>query len=66
MVSSPKTRALLPDAKLLQLFDSLYRTRSVSRSAELLGQAQPTASIWLGRLRKELGDFSVRADVRGA
>lgn len=56
MVSSSKTRALLPDAKLLQLFNSLYRTRSVSRSAELLGQAQPTASIWLGRLRKELGD----------
>lgn len=44
------------DVRLLRLFDVLYRTRSVSRAAELLGQAQPTVSIWLGRLRRELGD----------
>lgn len=47
---------MLPDTKLLQLFDLLHRTRSVSRAAELLGQAQPTVSIWLARLRRELGD----------
>lgn len=44
------------DAKLLRLFDELYRTRSVSRAAEALGQSQPTVSIWLARLRKELRD----------
>lgn len=47
---------MLSDVKLLQLFDQLYRTRSVSRAAELLGQAQPTVSIWLGRLRQDMGD----------
>jgi DNA-binding transcriptional LysR family regulator len=56
MRSDLDAQATLLDAKLLQLFDLLYRTRSVSRAAEILGQAQPTASIWLGRLRKELGD----------
>ncbi|MNO87777.1 Nodulation protein D 2 [compost metagenome] len=46
----------LPDPKLLQLFDVLYHCRSVTRSAEQLGQSQPTVSIWLGRLREELND----------
>ena len=46
----------LPEPKLLQLFDTLYDTRSVTRSAELLGQSQPTISIWLGRLREQLHD----------
>ncbi|WP_137138316.1 LysR family transcriptional regulator [Pseudomonas asiatica] len=46
----------LPDPKLLQLFDVLYQCRSVTRSAEQLGQSQPTVSIWLGRLREELND----------
>ncbi|WP_309684575.1 LysR family transcriptional regulator [Polaromonas sp.] len=44
------------DIKLLRLLDQLYSTRSVTRSAEALGQSQPTVSIWLARLRKELGD----------
>ena len=44
------------DVKLVRLFDALYRTRSVSRAAEALGQSQPTVSIWLARLRKELRD----------
>jgi len=56
MVSNLGAPAALLDGKLLLLFDWLYRTRSVSRSAEAMGQAQPTASIWLARLRKELGD----------
>jgi DNA-binding transcriptional LysR family regulator len=46
----------LIDVKLLRLFDLLYSTRSVSRSAERLGQSQPTVSIWLGRLRRQLHD----------
>ncbi|WP_106854048.1 LysR family transcriptional regulator [Caballeronia novacaledonica] len=48
--------AELPDLKLLQLFDLLYDTRSVTRVAEQLGQSQPTISIWLGRLREFLQD----------
>jgi DNA-binding transcriptional LysR family regulator len=44
------------DPKLLRLLDLLHRTRSVTRAAELLGQSQPTVSIWLARLRKRLDD----------
>jgi DNA-binding transcriptional LysR family regulator len=46
----------LPEPKLLQLFDVLYSTRSVTRAAEQLGQSQPTVSIWLGKLRDQLRD----------
>jgi len=46
----------LPELKLLQLFDLLYETRSVTRVAEQLGQSQPTVSIWLNRLRAHLQD----------
>ncbi|MEY4767253.1 MAG: hypothetical protein RI907_3926, partial [Pseudomonadota bacterium] len=46
----------LPDLKLLQLFDVLYNTRSVTRAAEQLGQSQPTVSIWLAHLREHLRD----------
>jgi DNA-binding transcriptional LysR family regulator len=48
--------AALLEVKLLRLFDLLYTTRSVTRSAEQLGQSQPTVSIWLGKLRHELND----------
>jgi DNA-binding transcriptional LysR family regulator len=51
----PGTDAL-PELKLLRLFDVLYVTRSVTRAAEQLGQSQPTVSIWLARLREQLGD----------
>ena len=44
------------DVKWLRLFEQVYETRSVTRSAELLGQSQPTVSIWLGKLRERLGD----------
>jgi DNA-binding transcriptional LysR family regulator len=53
--TDPNDAALL-DAKLLRLFDVLYTTGSVTRSAELLGQSQPTISIWLARLRRDLRD----------
>ena len=46
----------LLDIKLLRLIDQLYATRSVTRAAEALGQSQPTISIWLARLRLQLGD----------
>jgi DNA-binding transcriptional LysR family regulator len=46
----------LPDLKLLQLFDLLYDARSVTRVSEIMGQSQPTISIWLGRLREYLQD----------
>ena len=46
----------LLDLKLLHLFQVLYDTRSVTRTAEQLGQSQPTISIALGRLRERLGD----------
>ena len=46
----------LIDVKLLQMFDLLYTTQSVTRTAEALRQSQPTVSIWLGRLRKQLRD----------
>jgi DNA-binding transcriptional LysR family regulator len=46
----------LLDTRQLRLLDLLHGTGSVTRTAELLGQTQPTVSIWLGRLRTQLGD----------
>lgn len=46
----------LLDIKLLRLLDQLYTTRSVTRAAQALGQSQPTISIWLAKLRQQLGD----------
>lgn len=46
----------LLDIRLLRLLDQLYATHSVTRAAEALGQSQPTVSIWLARLRKQLND----------
>jgi DNA-binding transcriptional LysR family regulator len=46
----------LLDLRQLQLFDLLYTTRSVTRTADLLEQSQPTVSIWLGKLRRQLRD----------
>ncbi len=44
------------DLKLLRLLDSLYATRSVTRTAEQIALSQPTVSIGLARLRKMLSD----------
>ncbi len=44
------------DVRWLRLFEQIHETRSVTRSAEALGQSQPTVSIWLGKLRERLGD----------
>ena len=46
----------LLDIRLLRMFELIYSTRSVTRAAEQLGQKQPTISIWLGKLRKQLDD----------
>lgn len=46
----------LLEPRLLTLFQVLYDTRSVTRTAGQLGQSQPTVSIALGRLRERLGD----------
>ncbi len=46
----------LLDVNLLLLFELIYDTHSVTRAAEQLGLAQPTVSIWLGKLRHQLGD----------
>ncbi|MGO3741217.1 LysR family transcriptional regulator [Kerstersia sp.] len=55
-LSAAPERDTLVEIKLLQLFDCLYETRSVTRTADQLGQSQPTISIWLGKLRQQLGD----------
>lgn len=50
------TPSEMVDTNLLRLFDLLYSTNSVTRSAELLGLSQPTVSIWLVKLRKQFND----------
>ena len=44
------------DLNLLRLFDAVYRTRNVSRAAELLDLTQPAASQGLTRLRTLIQD----------
>jgi DNA-binding transcriptional LysR family regulator len=48
--------ALPRDARMLVLFDEIYRTQSMTRAAERLEVSQPTASIWLGKLRRQWHD----------
>jgi DNA-binding transcriptional LysR family regulator len=56
MSKSANGAPALLELKLLQLFDVLYTTRSVTRAADVLGQSQPTVSIWLAKLRRQLRD----------
>lgn len=44
------------DVKTLRLFELLYTTGSVTRTADMLGCSQPTVSIGLARLRKQFND----------
>ncbi|NDP43879.1 MAG: LysR family transcriptional regulator [Aromatoleum sp.] len=44
------------DARMLVLFDEIYRTHSMTRAAERLDLSQPTASIWLSKLRRAWHD----------
>ena len=52
----PELGALPRDARMLVLFDEVYRTQSMTRAAERLDLSQPTASIWLGKLRRQWHD----------
>ena len=54
------------DLNLLRLFDAVYRARSVSRAAELLGLTQPAASQGLTRLRALLQRPAVHARAAAA
>ena len=53
---SPAEDEQLLDPRLLRMFELIYSTRSVTRAAEQMGQKQPTVSIWLAKLRRQLGD----------
>jgi len=55
-VTDPPAAPTLLELRLLQLFDALHQTRSVTRAAEQLGLSQPTVSIGLARLREALHD----------
>jgi DNA-binding transcriptional LysR family regulator len=48
--------AIPRDARHLVLFEEVYRSQSMTRAAEKLGLSQPTVSIWLGKLRRQLAD----------
>jgi DNA-binding transcriptional LysR family regulator len=52
----PMLEAVPRDARLLVLFDEIYRSQSMTRTAEKLGVSQPTVSIWLGKLRRQMRD----------
>jgi len=44
------------EIRLLNVFDEIYKTRSVSRAADNLSLGQPAVSIALGKLREHFGD----------
>ncbi|MFC3531262.1 LysR family transcriptional regulator [Vogesella facilis] len=46
-----------PDIRLLQVFDEIYKTRSVTRAAANLGLGQPAVSIALAKLREHFADL---------
>ena len=52
----PQLGTVPRDARMLILFDEIYRTQSMTRAAERLGLSQPTASIWLAKLRRQWRD----------
>ena len=54
------------DARHLVLFDEIYRSQSMTRSAEKLGLSQPTVSIWLGKLRRAASQICWLGRLRNA
>lgn len=44
------------DIRLLRLFEAIHATGSITRAADMLGLAQPTVSVGLGRLRTHFAD----------
>jgi DNA-binding transcriptional LysR family regulator len=55
----------LQDTKVLRLLNVLYTTGSVTRAASMLGQSQPTVSIWLSKARAQVGDPLFVRTVKG-
>jgi len=53
------------DLNLLRIFDAVYRQRSVSRAAEVLGLSQPAVSQGLSRLRLVMKDALFTRAGRG-
>lgn len=52
----PELGSVPRDARMLVLFDEIYRTQSMTRAAVRLNLSQPTASIWLAKLRRDWHD----------
>lgn len=66
MMTKPNTAAANAlETRLLVLFDQLYRTRSVTRAAEELELSQPTISVWLAKLRRQVHDPLFVRTARG-
>lgn len=52
----PKLVTVPRDVRMLVLFDEVYRTQSMTCAADRLDVSQPTASIWLAKLRRDWHD----------
>jgi DNA-binding transcriptional LysR family regulator len=52
----PSFELFARDTRLLVLFDEIYTGLSMTKAAEKLGLSQPTVSIWIGKLRRQLHD----------
>src|SRR6266540_5816140 len=52
----PKLAVVPRDVRMLVLFDEIYRTQSMTCAADRLDVSQPTASIWLAKLRRHWHD----------
>jgi DNA-binding transcriptional LysR family regulator len=61
--SRPLSRQL--DLNLLELFDTVYRTRNLTAAGDLLGLTQPAVSRGLARLRDMYGDSLFVRQQRG-
>lgn len=61
--SRPLSRQL--DLNLLELFETVYRTRNLTAAGEHLGLTQPAVSRGLGRLREMYGDALFVRQQRG-
>jgi DNA-binding transcriptional LysR family regulator len=53
------------DIELLVIFEEIYKTGSITRTAENLGLAQPTVSIALNKLRHHFGDMLFSRTSKG-
>jgi hypothetical protein len=51
--------------RMLSVFDELYKTRSVSRTAENLNMSQTSVSLALARMRRQFNDALFVRSARG-